>query len=66
MPCISSRVLHGTLQACDNSERARQLAANTNFQEALLTCAVELAALAWHALEMPFPATTRQLGRMHK
>ena len=62
---VPSRVLHGVLEA-DGGGRAQQLAANADFQEALLNCAVELVALAWHAREMPFPAATMQLRRLHK
>ncbi len=59
-------MLHGVLEADGDNGRAQQLAANTDFQEALLNCAVELVALAWHAPEMPFPAATMQLRRLHK
>ena len=61
-----SRVLHGVLETTSDSDRAQQLAKNTDFQEALLNCAVELVTLAWHAQEMPFPAATTQLRRLHK
>ena len=54
------------LEASGDGGRAQQLAANADFQEALLNCAVELVALAWHAPEMPFPAATMQLRRLHK
>ena len=54
------------LEADGNGRRAQQLAANADFQEALLNCAVELVTLAWHGLEMPFPTATMQLRRLHK
>ena len=63
---IPSRVLHGVLEGSDGGGRAQRLAANTDFQEALLNCAVELVTLAWHAAEMPFPTATMQLRRLHK
>jgi hypothetical protein len=59
-------VLHGVLETTSDSDHAQQLAKYTDFQEALLNCAVELVTLAWHAQDMPFPAATTQLRRLHK
>ena len=60
------RVLQGVLDAAAEGEQLARLAGGTAFQEALLTCAVELVTFAWHADEAPFPAATMQLARLHR